>query len=400
LEENKNKSIVCLLPFYAIYFSGRHGKMGSCCLQKPLTSSLKKDSIASFWKSEEQQKIRKMFIKGEWPDSCSICKKQEQSGVLSYRQQWNDNFMTRIGATEEDIDIEYGNPYKEPIYLDYRPDNMCNLSCTMCNPDNANKIEKMAKDLDLNLWDLSGEDADYNAEEFIKTISKNTRRIKLNGGEPTISKKIHKIFDYLIHKGYSKNIELQFTTNFTNYNKTFELLKEFKTVRVSASLDGTSDTYEYIRSPAKWKKITENILKFVQDRKHFDNRFAVNSVWFSATAFTIKDWVPELLDFIDENFEEKILIHMNQCQKPAWQNLSIIPNEFRSEIYKDIEDLKLKYPKYLKMFQAMKFGLDNYAFNKDNLKIWQDITPKTDAYRKTDITKLHPRFKDLMDYNV
>lgn len=401
----ENKAPICLFPFYAFYYRGDDFRIGSCCMQKPMLSTVKDGDIKSWWTSEDAQKIRQQFLDGEWPDSCKICKEQHQAGQETIADRWAREFMLEIGASYNDLDVVKGNSKGEPIFIDYRPDNLCNLSCSMCNPGASSQIEKMARALDVEIWPGLPQENSFQHNDQIKSvITKNTKRIKLNGGEPTINAKIKDIYEYAIQNKFAKDIYLQFTTNFTNFNKTFELLDEFKVASVSASLDGTGATYEYIRTPAKWDVVRGNILKFKDlKNKHKHNpgkyRFAINTVWYSATCFTILDWVPELLDFLNEHFPHS-KITLNQCQTPAFQNLTIIPNEYRDDIKNNIETLRTRYPKWNYLFDEMLFGLDWFQFNPQNLKKWQEVNPKMDAYKKIDITKLHSVYKELLEYNV
>lgn len=396
-----NKDHICLFPFYAFYYRGDDFKIGSCCLQKPMLSTIKDGDVKSWWTSIDAQKIRQQFLDGKWPESCKICQQQEVKGNTSFRQRWTEQFMLRIGASYDDLDVVKGNSNGSPIFIDYKPDNFCNLSCSMCNPGSSSQVEKMAKETGIDYWSLRNEDSFLHNDQIKSLVDENTRRIKLNGGEPTINEKIKDIYQYVINKGYAKNIELQFTTNFTNVNKTFDMLKHFKSVSVGASLDGTGPTYEYIRTPAKWKQIKQNILKYKKLLETDTNKykFGVNSVWYSATAFTINDWVPELLDFMQEHFPKRFIM-INQCQTPYFQNLSIIPNEYRQEIYENINKLEKQYTEYSYIFKDMRFGLDNFSFESKNLQTWQHLNPKMDAYKKISILNLHPRFRDLLNYNV
>lgn len=370
-------------------------------MQKPMISHIEDGDIQSWWTGKDMQKIRQQFIDGEWPDGCKICKQQEKGGVETIRDKWHRQFLFKLGANYDDIDVVYGNSTGQPFFIDYRPDNLCNLSCSMCNPGASSKIEQMAKDLDLKLWSMPKESSFKENDNIKNIMSPYTKRIKINGGEPTINDKIKDIYQYAIDKDYAKDMELKFTTNFTNFNKTFDMLDKFKIAVVTASLDGTGDTYEYIRTPAKWNVVKNNILKFkkMHDSNPKKYYFTINSVWFSATAFTLNKWLPELLNFLDNNFPKSIII-INQCQTPAFQNLSIIPTEYRQEIYETIECLRLEYPHWNYVFDELKFGLDWFEFNPENLKQWQETNPKMDAYKKINILDLHPRFKDLMNYNA
>lgn len=395
-----NKDHICLFPFYAFYYRGDDHRISSCCMQKPMLSTLPDGDIKSWWTGPDAQKIRQEFLDGKWPDSCKICKQQAEANMPTQRDKWHKDFMHDIVGSYDDLDVVKGNKYGEPFFVDYRPDNLCNLSCTMCNPGASSKIEQMVKDLGINYWHVSNLEGQNTQVKSM--ISEKTVRLKLNGGEPTINETIKEIYQYVIENNFAKNIRLQFTTNFTNYNKTFELLTEFKQASVCASIDGTGPTYEYIRSPAKWEVVKGNMLKYRELWKTDPARFPfdINCVWFTATAFTLKEWLPEMLDFVQENFPTA-RVNINQCQTPQFQNLSIIPDEYRKEIYNDIEYLRSQYTKkYAYIFNNLKFGLDNYKFNPKNLKDWQELNPKMDAYKKVDILKLHPRFKDLMDYNV
>ena len=397
----ENKNHICLFPFYAFYYRGDDHKIGACCMQKPMISHLEDGDIHSWWTGEDIQKIRQQFIDGEWPDSCNICQQQEKGGVETIRDKWHRQFLFKLGANYDDIDVVNGNSTGQPFFIDYRPDNLCNLSCTMCNPGASSKIEQMSRDLSLTIWDLPNKDSFKENNNIKDIISPHTKRIKINGGEPTINDKIKDIYQYAIDNNYAKDMHLQFTTNFTNFNKTFEMLDKFRHASVTASLDGTQDTYEYIRSPARWKTVKNNILKYkklkeTNPKKYF---FAINSVWFSATAFTLDKWLPELLDFLDDNFP-KSTFAINQCQTPVFQNLSIIPTEYRQEIYDTIEYIRPKYPHWNYVFDELKFGLDWFQFDPKNLKQWQEITPKIDAYKKVDIKTLHPRYTDLLNYKL
>lgn len=396
----KNKNHICLYPFYGFYYRGDDHKIGACCVQKPMLSYIPDTDIKDWWTGEDIQKMRQQFLDGEWPETCTICKKQSEAGVKTHRYKGNE-LLSKIGASFDDLDVIKGNSTGEPIFIDYKPDNLCNLSCTMCYPGASSKIEKMARDLDLDYWKLPDESAFEENDKIKKIMSPATKRLKVLGGEPTINEKVKEIYQYAIDKDYAKDMFLVFTSNFTNYNKTFDTLEQFARASVTASLDGTGPTYEYIRTPARWNTVKQNILKYkeLKDSDPTKYFFNITSVWFTATAFTLEDWLPELLNFLDENFPKSPLT-INQCQTPHFQNLSVIPPEYRQEIYDTIEDLRSKHLKWKYVFDNLKFGLDWFQFDPKNLKMWQEYTLKMDAYKKTDITTLHPRYKDLLNYKL
>jgi len=43
-------------------------------------------SIKDIWNNHEYVKLREHFLKGEWPEGCRKCYKQEEQGITSRRQ--------------------------------------------------------------------------------------------------------------------------------------------------------------------------------------------------------------------------------------------------------------------------------------------------------------------------
>ena len=96
--------------------------------------------------------------------NCSICKRK---GYI-------------IGVTGSD-------DFKKPIYIDYRPDTLCNLACSHCTPGNSTKIEEIAKSDDKwkEIWPRSVENVakarELNIDTdkmFTEMVSDNTQIIK------------------------------------------------------------------------------------------------------------------------------------------------------------------------------------------------------------------------------
>ena len=89
--------------------------------------------------------------------------------------------------------------------------------------------------------------------------------LKFTGGEPSIQPEVLTVLDTAISKGYSKQIELNLTTNATKFNRRLlDKLSEFATVKLNISVDGYGTVYDYIRYPFKWEKWLERINEIKQ----------------------------------------------------------------------------------------------------------------------------------------
>ncbi|WP_119270169.1 SPASM domain-containing protein [Taklimakanibacter deserti] len=84
-------------------------------------------------------------------------------------------------------------------------------------------------------------------------------RLYITGGEPLLMKRVTEIVDFLI-QSKNNHILLEFNTNCTKVSsEILEKLGRFDSLNIALSIDGVGDTYEYIRFPAKWKVVDQNV---------------------------------------------------------------------------------------------------------------------------------------------
>ena len=82
----------------------------------------------------------------------------------------------------------------------------------------------------------------------------------ITGGEPFYHKKAKNLLRELIRTGDNVHITLHITTNATRIDlDTVALIKKFKDVVLTISVDGVGDVQEYIRPGCNWNKLSENI---------------------------------------------------------------------------------------------------------------------------------------------
>jgi glutamate-1-semialdehyde 2,1-aminomutase len=95
--------------------------------------------------------------------------------------------------------------------------------------------------------------------DFLRDLT-NVKEILLTGGEPLLNPVTGKIIDFLIENGKEQEIALYLNTNTTYLPGTIlEKFRKFQNIHLNLSIDSVGDVYEYIRFPAKWEKIKNNI---------------------------------------------------------------------------------------------------------------------------------------------
>jgi MoaA/NifB/PqqE/SkfB family radical SAM enzyme len=212
---------------------------------KPCCMSTKKFSLDIENLDNALAITQKELQNNNWPVDCSWCKDLEINSKKSLRNKIETLFP---------IIYNYDIKEKTIQYLELMIDNTCNMNCVMCNQNFSSKWNSI-----LNTH------ANINNYEKIISLLKNSdtsklRVIRILGGEPFFSKRVIDFLEniemYVTNK--ISNITLLFNTNCSIFpTKITNLLKKFKTVHITISIDGIEKIAEYFRPGVEWQKIQE-----------------------------------------------------------------------------------------------------------------------------------------------
>jgi MoaA/NifB/PqqE/SkfB family radical SAM enzyme len=322
----------CIYPWINLLIDNL-GNMSPCCLFAENISNIGNSSIKDVYLGDSMRHLRKEFLDGKYPSSCSACWKNETVGIPSMRQVAKHKFK----------EIYYKIDYKKEDFnnlqiFDLKIGNSCNLSCKICNPRSSSKIAEAAYQsgmIDIIEFNhLKKSVAWAESEQFwnqLLTTINNLKYLDLYGGEPMMSK-IH--FDFLkklIDLDVAKNIKIDYNTNGTLYSeKFFDIWQHFKEVKLSFSIDDIEDRFEQQRCGASWTNVCENIKKY-NARK--SNNF-ITEIFPTINTQNVF-YIPELLKWATkQDFDH---IYFNMLNSPTEYNiLSLDINEK----HKVIEKLK------------------------------------------------------------
>jgi sulfatase maturation enzyme AslB (radical SAM superfamily) len=256
---------ICLLPFNTLSV-GSTGHQRLCCnsnnglngLDKPLPVTERSD--IDWLDGIALQRIRKSLLNNERIPECNRCWEFEDIGQQSYRQM-SVNIYTEYAPKRYDkILLGAHDPVIEKLEIDLG--NKCNLACRMCGSHSSslfaeeyNKVFNNSITVTPNSW-LS----DSRFFDLVRANASTLQHIHILGGEPLIIPEQAELLELLIELDIAKNIKLQYNTNITTIgNRWYETWNKFKFVEINASIDGTEGFYEYVRWPAKWDKIYNNL---------------------------------------------------------------------------------------------------------------------------------------------
>ena len=248
----------CVMPFVHGFVTPNI--VSPCCAY---TNDIKLNSKQQYWTSEQLKGIQQNMLDNIRDAGCQICWKKEDRGFSSLRQHSNEIYAKELQ------DIKEGKLPENPMYLDLRLGNLCNLKCRMCISEWSSQIsgeilENPNEDwIDTPTQKVIGLDDD--TWETIEKWIPYVKRVFMTGGEPTIIKRNLDYIDKIIESKYGKEVELIFTTNATNINQKFiDKSKVFKSVSFNVSIDAVGELANYIRNPSDWKTIENNMQKLYQ----------------------------------------------------------------------------------------------------------------------------------------
>ena len=314
----------CVLPWLHLYV-GTDGNVLPCCQsdhQHPM-GNIEEQSIDTIAKSSAFNQLRKNMLAGTRSKECNRCYVQEDSGLTSARLSHNTRWKNiKQNNLNKDGSIDRVNP----VYLDIRLNNICNLKCRMCNGYFSSAIAQEEVILfdkkESDQSSLKLQQRNLGLIEILKYVP-TVEKIYFAGGEPLLTAEHYEILDALIACG-NTNLEITYNTNFTTLNyrgrSVLYLWKQFSNITVGASLDACGDVAEYVRHGTDWSVIESN-LKLVKSQCPNVNFTVTSTVGLLNVESLIKlqqDWSNfGILD--TPKFSQSIMIspaHLTVCALP------------------------------------------------------------------------------------
>jgi organic radical activating enzyme len=398
------------------------GSVNLCCnsldfREKPV--KLGDLELNNMLNSHKHKKIRLDIEKGKRPEICSMCWKDEDLGIESYRQQMNDRYSHYEYLYKELK--EDGSLDAKIKFLDLRFNNTCNLKCVMCSSQFSTswiaEEKKMLEEVNekSNKEHLASKINEYKSESFkwskefeniegIMEFVDDLERINFAGGEPLLAKAHTSFLESLIERGVNKNIMLSYNTN-TCYitQEILDLWSNFKSVKLLLSIDAVNEQLEYIRYPIKWNEIIAK-LDLIENSKHSNIYCTIN---LTLNALN----VPYLTDIIDWKLKSKYKrIHYNEPTQdylfymmplvyPNHLSIQVLPKDVKIKIIKDLDIYENTVSaKFMKAFKQVKDVTIKHMLDQDKSELlpqFIDYCNALDKTRNLDFRKTFPIFKDL-----
>ena len=378
----------CINAFHSLS-SANDGITRPCCMYKrPTDGTLKlgQTPLLDHFNSEEFIELRNALINDERHPNCHRCWQEEDAGRDSKRirdnRKWN--------GTQQGL-----------VYVDLSLGNTCNIKCRTCSPHASSQWSQELYDTkyikiatkeeyfkEIRRYSKSYEDDSpfwNELEESLTTI----RHLEFYGGEPLLSKKMWSILQKAVDLGYSKDIDLHYATNGTLWPEQTKLWENFKTVNLSFSVDGVDEQFEYMRYPAVWNEMLDNM-----NKAHlFKSNMKVN--WCVTLSTLNIYYLKEIIDRHKKLFRNRVGLYLNLVHWPAHFNISTMPEDVKQVVLEKLRSIPKEYSNQLPGIIGF---IENGIPDQDKWNKFLEEIRITDNYRNQDYAKTFPEFANIIGY--
>jgi len=289
------------------------------------------------------QPIRQLFLDGQQPPGCHLCKKMEEHKKVSGRQKQ----LLKVGVRLENFEKTLkSSPWTETFAdksfsqmpQDWQIDlgNYCNSACIFCVPESSSRLATEWKRIGFinELPPAGWTDDPVLVENFVSTLqqSQHIQYLHFIGGETLITPAFKTILRALIQSGLHKKATIGFTTNLITWDDSvIELLTQFDGVNLGMSIESFDSINDYVRWPSAIPTVHTTLDKWLKVAKQYNWL-----VQFRTTPNILT--IGKLLSVYDYAWDHNIAIEScNFLNKPEFMKPSVLPMEYRRPIVSQME---------------------------------------------------------------
>jgi len=373
-------------------------------------------SLKTAMNQETHKKLRSAMLRGERPDFCRRCYREEDTGGVSLRQLYLQHHTTTLAEAIENTSTD-GEIDPKVSFIDFSLTNNCNLQCRMCGPSASFPLKKEFQSLGFEFSDSSvmrakdGWDFQGSLGRIVKEAAPNLKEMLTTGGEPFLSPQHLLILKSIIDHGQSRDVTLRYHSNLTVLpERLVELWTHFKSIEIHVSLEGVGKMNEYVRYPSKWDQITQNLAKLSSLR----SRATIPAIYCEIhTCLQAVSWL-RISELLEWTFEASVEFDglFPRIPYPIWidqpfgMTLDALPPALRALGAERLIKVMDRYEPKWAQSPAHSFEMTSAAsfrgavqrlvaapYNPQDFQAFIDRTSKVDRHRGQSLATLIPEFE-------
>ena len=279
---------MCLAPWVHTYLSPQTERRMCCASREPAQNFEQYIDTASgtgryipvtleqHWNSEHMRSVRRRMMAGETLPECEVCNDRLLNTSV-YRTYFDHLFEHKLPEVYANTNLD-GATTMVPVSWDYRFSNLCNFKCRTCGDMLSSAWETEQKTHDMvdvsnskNNWmvpairkEISLFQDTQIEMEFSSAVERHSvEEIYWVGGEPLMYEQHWRYMRRIIELGDGPGLYARYNTNlsrvtYRGVDLYRDILSHIRDWQICASLDGTNEIGEYIRTGLDYEQFISN----------------------------------------------------------------------------------------------------------------------------------------------
>ena len=280
---------LCLAPWTHTYLSPQTERRMCCASREPAqnfeqyidtesgTGRYIPLTLEQHWNSDHMRSVRRRMMAGETLPECEVCN-DKLLNTNVYRDYFTHLFGHKLSEIYQSTDAQSGHTTMAPVSWDYRFSNLCNFKCRTCGDMLSSSWETEQKQHNMldtsnpkNNWmraDIREHIRQFQEDqveaEFAAAVEQHrVEEIYWVGGEPLMYEQHWRYMPRIIELGDGPRLYARYNTNLSRIHYRGldlyrDILSHVRDWQICASLDGTNEIGEYIRTGLDYQQFCSN----------------------------------------------------------------------------------------------------------------------------------------------
>jgi hypothetical protein len=407
---------LCIYPYVTL--DTRYSELSSESVYKTCCCNLDDRTFVPSAGADPFAEIKEQQLNEQWPEACWRCKKEEEHGGASERI---NGFM---GYIEDRLRSFVEKQTLPEFELRVKFSNFCNLACRSCSETESSTWTRVTSTPVSEKYEMDISNSPEHWQLITTTILEKLPEVEhfyvhFIGGESLVQPGMKKLLNWMIAQGIAPRVHLRVTTALT-VRPGYDLMSkmsQFRDVDINLSIDSVGDNYQYLRWPAKFAKIENNLdtlmshqttLSIVAGRKTYTPRwrclitpvFSLNNIMY----------IDQVMTYWCERFDKQHysfpIQPINLTDRTRHLDVEALPVRYRPALIEFLQacvghDIFKKYPDRTRvLFNFINSTIEELKIMPESQEQWLKFLSHNAYFdKKTDqsFAMLNERLYNLLD---